>query len=70
MARKQNIDLGLTTHERESLDHNGTEFDENIALLEDENIKLAKVNIPMNTDIQNAEIQSDGNTDSATTANN
>lgn len=70
MARKQNLDLGLTTHERESLDHNGTEFDENIALLEDENIKLAKVNIPINSDIQNAEIQSDGNTDNATTANN
>lgn len=64
MARKQNLDLGLTTHERESLDHNGTEFDENIALLEDENLKLAKVNLPNNTDIQNTDIPSDGNTDS------
>ena len=52
MARKQNLDLGLTTHERESLDHNGTEFDENIALLEDENKKLFEVNKTLSPDLQ------------------
>jgi len=58
-ARKQNLELGLTTHERESLDHNGTEFDENIALLEDENKKLYEVNKTIIPEINN--MQDDNN---------
>lgn len=43
-ARKENIALGLTTHEREAAAHNGSEFDENVGRLEVENQKLRKAN--------------------------
>ncbi len=46
-GRKQNLEMGLTTHEREALDANGSEYDENIDALEEENKRLAIANKPL-----------------------
>lgn len=43
-AREKNIEMGLTTREREAAAHNGSEFDENVGRLEVENAKLKQAN--------------------------
>lgn len=70
-ARKQNLDMGLTTHEREALDYNGSEYDENIAILADENPKLAQINkvFEPNQPLQEVPIDPPDETSNGTDAN-